>query len=571
MDLTILAVLALAVVVAASVVAPKLGVATPLVLIAAGVLLALLPGVPRVEPEPELILAGVLPPLLYAASVNMPAMDFRRDLKSISWLSIVLVISSALVIGWVVELFVPGLGFAEGVALGAIVSPTDAVATSIVKRIGVAPRLVTVLDGESMINDASALVLLRSAVAATAAATTVSIGQVSLDFVLAIVIAAAVGLVVGAVSIAIRARLHDPTVNTAISFAVPFIAYVPAERFGASGLVAVVTTGLLTGYWGPSLLRAQDRLAESVNWRTVSFLLESGVFLLMGLEVLPLVGDFREQDGSFGRLVVLSAMCLGILLALRALYVLVLLWSLLRDRQDMRRDAEPRMSRVRDYLASEEAKDMPDHRRLRRIHQMVARREADLRFYETERLDRRAGMVLVWAGMRGSVTLAAAQTLPTDFAQRELLILVAFTVAVASLVLQGGTLAWVARALGVQADRRDVERPQEATLAAMLADVARERCDALAAEGLDGRPVEDLVLAQARNDSYVDRATRWAGTDEQMSHRRLRDYVEVRRGVLADQREALIEARASGRFDSEILNRVLRRVDAGDIALDRLE
>jgi NhaP-type Na+/H+ or K+/H+ antiporter len=568
MDLTILGVLALTVIVAASVLAPKVGVAAPLVLVGAGVVLALVPGVPRIEPEPELILAGVLPPLLYAASVNMPAMDFRRDLKSIGWLSIVVVVSSALAIGWVVEMAVPGLGFAQGVALGAIVSPTDAVATSIVKRTGVAPRLVTVLEGESMINDASALVLLRAAVGATAVS--VSVLDVSMDFVAAIAVAALVGLVVGAISVAVRARLHDPTVNTAISFAVPFIAYAPAEHLGASGLVAVVTTGLVTGYWGPSVLRAQDRLAEAVNWRTIAFLLESGVFLLMGLEVGPLVSDFRAEDGSFVRVAVLSAMCLGILLVVRAVYVVVLLWSLVKDREDMRR-AEPRLSRVRDYLASDESNGLSD-RRLRRIHQAVARRESDLHFYETERLDRRAGVVLVWAGMRGSVTLAAAQTLPTGFEQRELLILVAFTVAVVSLLLQGGTLAWVVRRLGVETDRREVVADQVTALSAMLADVAASRCAEVATDGLDGRPLEPLVLERVVDDSQVDRATRWAGdTGDEAGRRRLRDYADLRRAVLADQRDALIDARSSGRFDSTALNGMLRRIDAGDIAIDRLE
>ncbi|WP_456698461.1 cation:proton antiporter [Aeromicrobium sp. P5_D10] len=567
MDLTIFAVLALTVIVVSSVVAPKVGVASPLVLVAAGFLLALVPGVPRIEPEPELILAGVLPPLLYAASVNMPAMDFRRDLKSIGWLSIVVVISSALAIGWVVQLVVPSLGFAEGFALGAIVSPTDAVATSIVKRTGVAPRLVTVLEGESMINDASALVLLRAAVAATGVS--VSLIDVSVDFVAAIAIAAVIGLVVGAISIGVRARLYDATINTAISFAVPFIAYAPAEHFGASGLVAVVTTGLVTGYWGPSVLRAQDRLAESVNWRTIAFLLESGVFLLMGLEVGPLVDSFRAEDGSVGQLVLLSAICLGILLVVRAVYVVLLLWSLLKDRQSMKR-AEPRLTRIRDYLASDEGQSLSE-RRLQRIHQMVTRREADMRFYEEERLDRRSGIVLVWAGMRGSVTLAAAQTLPTEFEQRELLILVAFTVAVASLLLQGGTLAWVVRGLGVESDRLDVERRQEAALFAMLTDVATSRCDEAISEGIDGRSVEDAVVTQVRDDSHVDRTTRWAGEDGERSRQRLRDYADLRRAVLADQRDALIDARASGRFDSEILTQMLRRVDAGDIAIDRME
>lgn len=570
MDLTLLGVLALAVIVASSVLAPKVGVAAPLVLIGAGVLLATVPGVPRIEPEPELILAGVLPPLLYAASVNMPAMDFRRDLKSIGWLSIVVVISSALAIGWVVDVFVPGLGFAQGVALGAIVSPTDAVATSIVKRTGVAPRLVTVLEGESMINDASALVLLRSAVAATAAATTVSVVDVSIDFVMAIVVAALIGLVVGAISIGVRARLHDATVNTAISFAVPFVAYAPAEHLGASGLVAVVTTGLVTGYWGPSLLRAQDRLAEAVNWRTIAFLLESGVFLLMGLEIGPLVHDFRAEDGDFGRLVLLSAICLGILLAVRSVYVVALLWSLLKDRQGVSRTVEPRINRIRDYLASDESNGLPEHR-LRRIHQMVARREADVGFYEDERLDRRAGMVLVWAGMRGSVTLAAAQTLPTGFEQRELLILVAFTVALVSLLVQGGTLAWVVRRLGVETDRQGIEWQQSTALSEMLADVAASRCAEAAADGVEGRTVEALVVDRVRDDSHINRMTRWAGDDGVLSRQRLRDYIDLRRTVLADQREALLDARSSGRFDSDNLNAMLRRVEAGDMALDRLE
>ena len=567
MDLTILGVLALTVIVAASALAPKVGVAAPLVLIASGVLLSLVPGVPRIEPEPELILAGVLPPLLYAASVNMPAMDFRRDLKSIGWLSIVVVVSSALAIGWVVDAFVPGLGFAQGVALGAIVSPTDAVATSIVKRTGVAPRLVTVLEGESMINDASALVLLRSAVAATGVS--VSVLDVSVDFVVAIAVAAVVGLLVGAVSVAVRARLHDATLNTAISFAVPFIAYAPAEHLGASGLVAVVTTGLVTGYWGPSVLRAQDRIAEAANWRTIAFLLEGGVFLLMGLELGPLLDDFRSEDGDVRRLVLLSAMCLGILLLVRGVYVAALLWSLLQDRKDMHR-REPRINRVRDYLASDESSSLSD-RRLQRIHLMVARREADMRFYEEERLDRRAGAILVWAGMRGSVTLAAAQTLPTSFEQRELVVLVAFTVAVASLLLQGGTLAWVVRRLGVQADRRESDAQQLTALAAMLADVATSRCAEVTDVGLDGRALEPLVVDRVQDDSHVDRATRWAGADGDESRRRLHEYVVLRRAVLADQRDALIDARSSGRFDSENLTRMLRRVDAGDIAMDRLD
>lgn len=351
MDLTLLAVLCVSVIVVVTVVSPKLGIAAPLSLVAAGVLMSFVPGIPRVELEPEVILAGVLPPLLYAASVNMPAMDFRRDLKSIGGLSIVVVVGSAVLSGLVFERLIPGIGLAEGIALGAVLSPTDAVATSIVKRTGVAPRLVTVLEGESMLNDASALVLLRSAVAAMAGA--VSIGSVALDFVLAVAIALAVGAVVAMVSIGLRSRLHDATLNTAVSLVVPFLAYAPAEHLGASGLVAVVATGLFTGYWGPMRLRAQDRLAESVNWRTIAFLLEGGVFLLMGLEVLPLVDDFRDGGGQWWRFAMVTLVAVLLLLAVRAIYVAMLLLSLRKDRQDRVR-MRPRLSGIREFLASAE-------------------------------------------------------------------------------------------------------------------------------------------------------------------------------------------------------------------------
>src|SRR3954469_23361894 len=281
MDPLVAAVLGVVAIVAVSALAPRVGVAAPLVLVLLGVAVSFLPFVPAIDVDPEWILGGVLPPLLYSSAVGMPTMDFRRDFRIISGLSVVLVVVSAVVVGFVVSWLVPGIGLAAGIALGAIVSPTDAVATSIVRRAGVSPRIVTVLEGESMLNDASALVLLRAAIAALGAG--VVLIDVAGSFVWSVVLASAIGLVVGKLTLLVRSRLDQSTAGVAISLVTPFVAYLPAEGAEASGLVAAVVAGLVSGHGAARRLSAEDRITERVVWRTVELLLESAVFLLMGL------------------------------------------------------------------------------------------------------------------------------------------------------------------------------------------------------------------------------------------------------------------------------------------------
>lgn len=226
-------------------VARRVGVAAPLVLVLVGVGVSLLPSVPPVHVEPELVLGGVLPLLLYSSAVSMPTMDFRRELRSISGLSVVLVVVTSVGLGLFFSRVIPGLDLAMGVALGAVISPTDAVATTIVKRLGAPPRVVTMLEGESLLNDASALVLLRAAVAATAAA--VSFGSIVGDFARAVLIAVVIGGVVGLLNLRVRRAVRNASAGTALSLTAPLLASVPTEHFGASGLVAAVTAGLVTG------------------------------------------------------------------------------------------------------------------------------------------------------------------------------------------------------------------------------------------------------------------------------------------------------------------------------------
>lgn len=565
MDLLLLTVIGVLVIVAATSLAGRLGVAAPLILVLVGVAISYVPGVPRFEIAPEVILAGVLPPLLYAASVNMPTVDFRRDFKAISGLSVVLVLASATTLGWLLPLVVPGLGFAEAFALGAIVSPTDAVATSIVRRTGVAPRLVTVLDGESMLNDATALVLLRTAVAATGAS--VSIWQVGLDFVQAVVVAVLVGALVAAVSLLVRSLVEDATVATSISFVVPFLAYAPAEHLGGSGLVAVVVAGLAIGARGLVELRAEDRIAEEVNWRTIAFLLEGAVFLVMGLELRPLIADFEASGQPWSRLATATAIALAVLWVGRSLYVGLLLLGLRRDRKASARHA-PRLATFREYLASDDAQRHSQRRRERAL-QAIARREADLTFYEEQRLGRRDGVVLVWAGMRGCITLAAAQTLPPDTVQRSLLVLAAFCVAGLSLLVQGGTLSWVVRRLGAESDRTEQRREQLRALLDALGEVADARCTEARETGLDGRSIDPEAVEQVRRRRTPAAEWEWAGDDGPERDRRLDDFARLRRVVLDDQREALLDLRAEGRYDSQVLDSVLSRLDVAEIAAVR--
>lgn len=565
MDLLLLAVIGVLVIVVATTLAGRLGVAAPLILVVVGVAISYLPGVPEFEVSPEVILAGVLPPLLYAASVNMPVMDFRRDFRAISGLSVVLVLVSATTLGLLLPLVVPGIGFAEAFALGAIVSPTDAVATSIVRRTGVAPRLVTLLDGESMLNDATALVLLRTAVAATA--TSVPLWRVGLDFVQAVVVAVLVGVVVAVVSLVVRSVVEDATVATSISFVVPFLAYSPSEHLGGSGLVAVVVAGLVIGSRGLIELRAEDRIAETVNWRTIAFLLEGGVFLVMGLELRPLLGDFTDSGQSWGRLVVVTAIALTVLWVGRSLYVVLLLLDLRRSRKAKVRRA-PRLASIREYLTSDDAQALSQRRRERAL-QAVARREADVTFHEEQRLGRRDGVVLVWAGMRGVITLAAAQTLPPETAQRSLLVLAAFCVAGTSLLVQGGTLSWLVRGLGADSDRTEQQREQLRALLEAMGDVAEARCAEVGDRGLEGRRLDPSAVEQVRRRRTPAAEWAWAGEDGPERDRRLRDFAALRRAVLDDQREALLDLRAEGRFDSRVLDSVLERLDVAETAAVR--
>lgn len=546
MDPTLIGVAVVLAIVLASVVAPRLRTSAPLLLLATGMAVSLLPVTGDFVIDPEWILAGLLPPLLYSAAVSMPAMDFRRDFRAISGLSVVLVVVSSLVLGAVFVRLVPGLDYALGVALGAIVSPTDAVATSIAKRLGVSRRVVTVLEGESLFNDATALVILRSAVAATAAS--VGLGQVLGQFVWAVVGAVAIGWAVGEMSLRVRARIGDETLNTAISFTVPFIAYAPAEHLGASGLVAAVSAGLVAGHGAPRWLGPRHRLSERQNWRTIEVLLEGLVFLLMGLEVRALVDDVAAGRHGVVQAIEVAVAALAVALAVRMAYVVAVV---LMERRRLRR-----VPVVRDGIDQWGTRlQDSDHPRAERIRTRLRRFSADLDFYDTARFGRREAVVLVWAGMRGAVTLAAAQTLPADTDHRSFLVLVAFFVASVSLVVQGGTLGSVVRWLGVaEHDDRNRQGEWDRLVAVMFA--------------VGQRVVEEADLPDAERERIAVVMRRTTEDDEARDRPDASRLADLRGAVIEAQRRELLKERDDGTMPADLLARMLSILDADQIGIE---
>lgn len=541
----VIGVLGLLTIALSAAVAPKLRIASPLLLTVLGVAVSLLPVVPDVEIDPEWIIAGVLPPLLYASSVAMPAMDFRRDFTAISGLSVLLVVITAVVVGWIVTLVVPGLGFALGVALGAIVSPTDAVATRIVRGLGVSPRIVAILEGESLLNDASALVLLRSAVAATAVS--VHVGTVAGSFAYSVAVAVAIGLAAGIVALRVRRRIEDPTVNTVVSFTIPFLASVPAELLGASGLVAAVVAGLVIGQGAAKYLKPAHRLSDRQNWRTVELVLEGTIFLTMGLELSAILTDIQEADGSAGVRtgVLLALLVLVLVVAVRAAYVA---WLLVLVRHRTRR-AEQMRGQI-DLMRQAPDWDHLSPRRRLRWRTRIRRAVADIDYLLGERLGWREGVVIVWAGMRGAVTLAAAQTLPRDSDHRSMLVFVAFMVAVMSLFGQGATLRGVVRLV-----RPATVDPQaQAEEIRELAQVMRG-----AAEKALARHGDDPAVAQV--------VAMLPGTAEGEDTPSAPDS-QLRLEALAAERAALLALRSEGGFSSAALSAALDGLDAAQLSLE---
>lgn len=578
MDYALVAILGIIAIVAAAAWGPKLGVAAPLILVVLGVGYSLIPGVPEIDVEPDLILQGVLPPLLYAAAITVPVIDFRRNLSTITALSVVLVVASALVTGFVLYMILPELNLAAAIALGAVISPTDVVAaTSIAKRIGLPARLVSILEGEGLVNDATALVLLRTAIAATAATASgadviawYAIGE----FFYAVFVALAIGIVVGIAATWVRKRLDNPMLDTAISFAVPFLAYIPAEELHGSGVISVVTAGLYCGHQSAKAFTAQSRISERFNWRTVQFVLENGVFLLMGAQIHTIIVDVDE-----GKLPIVDAVLLGLLMtALLIVIRYAFVWPLIFImRAQEQRFEEQETILVRGLERMQAMVGLGSERFERRragVERRIDRRRNDIAQLRAEGLGWRGGVVLGWAGMRGVVTLAAAQSLPRGTPYYEQLVLIAFVVAVTTLLLQGGTLPFVIRATGIRGSDRVADRRELASLLEVMSTTGLALLDRQEVM-IDGEPVAPDVVERVRQDALLAVESAWERADhadaESLRQAPHQQYRLLRREVLAAERDVLLEARARGAYPSRIVQRAQSLLDLEEARLEQLD
>lgn len=566
-------VIAIAVIVAVTAFSRRLGIAAPILLVVVGVALSYVPGVPELEVPPEFVLDVLLPPILYAAAIRLPFVDFRRNLGTIVSLSVVLVLVTAFGTGFALFAVLKDLSLPAGIALGAVLSPPDAVAvTAVGRRLGLPPRILVVLEGEGLVNDATALVLFGSAIAIATGEQEADLLVTSQSFLFAVVVAVVIGLLVGIVTVAVRARLDDPVLATAISIAVPFLAFAPTAAIGASGVLAVVVAGLYTGYANPGSFSVVTRTSDRINWNTIQFLLENAVFLLIGLQIRSLVEDVNADSSalSLGDTLGIGLLATALLILLRFLWVgpLVLL---LRLREQ---HAEAGTLRALLFLQQRlrEPGRGPVRRRITLLRRRYARRRADLEQLRSQSIDWRSGVVLGWSGMRGVVTLAAAQSLPPadELPYRSQLVLIAFTVAVVSLLLQGATLPTLIRALRISGADEAADQRQ---LASLLDELSYHGLAVLDDPGAAVDGATDLdpeIIERVRQASFLRAEAAWERSRsehlplEATPHRLFR---RLRLAVVDAEREHLLELRRQGVYPPRIEARAQALLDLEETRL----
>lgn len=513
-------VLLLAAVALLTVVARRVGVPYPIFMVLGGLALGFVPGLPRVELEPEIVLLLFLPPILFSAAYLSSPRELWRNVRPIGLLAFGLVLTTTLAVAGVMSALVPGIPFAAAVALGAIVSPPDAIAaTAIAQRLGLPRRLVTILEGESLVNDATALVTYRFAVSA-ALTGSFSLEEASLSVVGVALGGVAIGLAVGWLVARLLAWLEDPPVEVLITLIAPFAAYLPAEILGVSGVLAAVSGGLLLGWRAPRVMSSDTRLLGVGTWQMTTFLVNGLAFLLIGLQLPSVMDEISGRPAE--ELTLLGAAVAGTVILVRLAWVF------------------PATYIPRWVIPGLQERDPAP--------------------------PARAVLVLGWAGMRGAVSLAAALALSTapPFPERDLLVFLTFVTILATLVGQGLTLPLVIRWAGIgddgSAEHEELHAREAATEAALA------RLDELATE-VPGH----LPLIEQLRDRYRHRAEHYVhahGEGDAAENPEERDHEAIRRGVLSAERFAILSLRDRGVISDEALRRVERDLDLDELRRD---
>ncbi len=523
MDVALTLVTLVAIAVAVSAVSERFSVAAPLGLIVVGIAGSYLPFVPDFELTPEIVLVGLLPPLLYAAAIRTSLIDFRANKRPIALLSVGLVLFTTAGVAVLVHAVLP-IDWAAAFALGAVVAPPDAIAaTTIARRVGLPRRIVTILEGESLVNDATAIVALRVSIAA--AGGTVSVWEAGLGFVVSALGGVAVGVVVAIVVGKVRRRIDDTLTDVAFSLLTPWLAYIPAEEIKLpgldahpSGVLAVVVAGLLLGHKSHLIQSASSRLFERTNWATISFVLENVVFLLIGLQIRGIVNALGDDGLSLERTLAASALVLVGVIVLRMAWVFPATY-------------------------------------LPRLIPAVGRSDPAPPWQYPA--------VIGWAGMRGVVTLAAVFLLPANTHYRPALVMIAFVVTVGTLLIQGLTLPTLVRALGLHPPDPHEDNLDEAKVHQAASDAGLAYLEEQEAEHISESVRQRL---RQRATDRVNAVWERLGGAETPSAQ----YSRARAAMLDVERAEVLRLRDEASIDQSILRRVLDMLDVEESILDRL-
>lgn len=506
------------------VVANKLALPYPVVLVLSGLALSFIPGLPELKLNPELVFFFFLPPLLYPVALFTSWRDFRRNLRPILFLAIGLVLATMLTVAWAAHSIIPALPWAAAFALGAIVSPPDAVAVSaVIRRLAVPRRIEAILEGESLVNDATALVALQFAIVALVTGK-FSLGHASVRFVYVALGGIALGLLVGLAMKWLQRHLDDPPVQTTVSFFTPFAAYLIAERLHVSGILAVVAAGIFLGWHSPITIGARTRLQAQAFWEMIVFLLNGFIFVVIGLQ-LP--GILRELNGaSLGQLIGEGALISAVVVLARIIWVFpatyVSRWLSPKFR---RRDPIPPLPEV---------------------------------------------ILIAWSGMRGVVSLAAAFALPfaldngEPFPARGYILFFTFCVILMTLVFQGLTLPILIRRLGIKDDGLTDEEERGARLEANRAAI--EFIEERAA--VDSVPPEIVQRLRAEYADRVQQLEACAGSHgDRGGGLATPHYQRLQCAALGKERETIIRLRNQNIINDAALRRIQRDLDLAEARL----
>lgn len=543
--------------IAVTIFAERRDIQPPLLLALVGLAASFIPALPRLEVEPEIILTVVLPPLLYSAAREFSFASFMRRFGSIANLGVVLILVTTSVVGAVAAAIIPGLPLAAATVLAAVVSPPDAVtAVAVGRKLRLPGRMMTVLKGESLINDAAALTLFTFAVA-TVTGTHLFIENRFLFFVYSAVVGIVVGLMIGAVVQRMRLRLKNATLSTVLSVLVPFAAYLIAEELGASGVLAVVAAGFDLGH-NAAKEDYEARIQERQFWKTADGLLEAFVFAYIGLQFRWIIEDAEKAGFNLVELFSLSAVVLLAVILVRVAWVfgtaVITRW---RYRAAAKRLAELKTDpRWRERLAAQNQRNSERGGRRRNRREVTPED-----FSAVEPFTWKENLVIAWTGMRGVVTLAAAAGIPLTklageaFPGRDAIQVVAFTVTIGTLLVQGLTLPWLIGWLKISDPREAEHHAKQRKLANDIGEAAVQRAMTAYRETHTDPKVHQAV------DQMLARMTEADNADEQINAKNGALMLELGRVMLAARRAALILARDERQLDDEVLREALEGLD----------